>query len=520
MDSPGSTLADLLRDGQLGLDLRAGSSASLGRAVLGGQIIDSPEPARFLSRDWLLLTTGSLVPDDPDQQRRWVQDLCEAGAAGVGLATGPEAFDPAVTTALLEEATRLELPVFTLPSGTSFSDVVAAIHRSSSGDEAPSARLLSMQRVLMDALGEPNPGAAVLERLAELIDAVVGRVTAGGHVVACTATLPEPELADALHGQSAPSVELETSVGAGFAIPINDPAQVERHWLVVINPGRRRTLHALARPAARATAPLLAAIGHLERAQYLQELAIRRAIVDGLLSAPERQDQSILAARATACGLDITAGVVAVAAADPFGRISLEKILESTARRFYHRGIPLLSSVRGSYWVGLVAAPITDALLTDELLSTGASLRVGVGRTVTSAGHVSQSWSDARLAIRKGERRATSRIIRYDHLDLATVLVNEIPVDRLKLKIDAWLVPLHANPIILEALTTYLRLDLDVARSARALHLHPNSVRYRLQRAEELIGAPLRSSSTIAALYVILFTDQEGIEDWPAATDA
>ena len=104
-------------------------------------------------------------------------------------------------------------------------------------------------------------------------------------------------------------------------------------------------------------------------------------------------------------------------------------------------------------------------------------------------------------------------MIRYDDLDIGTVLVHEVPLERLAPKIEQWLAPLRENPLAHEALVAYLRYDLDVGRTARALHLHPNSVRYRLARAEELLGVHLRSSETIVALHVALVT--AGADDPP-----
>ena len=83
----------------------------------------------------------------------------------------------------------------------------------------------------------------------------------------------------------------------------------------------------------------------------------------------------------------------------------------------------------------------------------------------------------------------------------------------MKAEVDtpAWLAPLTENPLVLEAVQAYLRYDLDVGRAARCLHLHPNSVRYRLTRAEDLIGARLRSPETIVALHVALGAQCETI---------
>ena len=51
--------------------------------------------------------------------------------------------------------------------------------------------------------------------------------------------------------------------------------------------------------------------------------------------------------------------------------------------------------------------------------------------------------------------------------------------------------------------------DLDVVRTAAALHLHPNSLRYRLARVEKLLGRSLKQPSTIAGLYIAILASPE-----------
>lgn len=48
--------------------------------------------------------------------------------------------------------------------------------------------------------------------------------------------------------------------------------------------------------------------------------------------------------------------------------------------------------------------------------------------------------------------------------------------------------PLEAKPELLQTLETYLRHDLDRRRTATALHVHPNTVDYRIRRITQLAG--------------------------------
>jgi purine catabolism regulator len=128
---------------------------------------------------------------------------------------------------------------------------------------------------------------------------------------------------------------------------------------------------------------------------------------------------------------------------------------------------------------------------------------VGVAAAIDDAMAIAPSWSAALVALNSAIRMEKP-ILRYDDLTFPSVLLNEVPLERLTPKVVAWLEPLDDNPRIRETLQSYLDHGLDVRATARALHLHPNSVRYRLSRAEVLLGAPLRSPETIVALHVAL----------------
>ena len=96
------------------------------------------------------------------------------------------------------------------------------------------------------------------------------------------------------------------------------------------------------------------------------------------------------------------------------------------------------------------------------------------------------------------------RIVRFEDLDLGAFVVSEIGPERLGPKVAAPLAVLRGNPPLEEALIAYFAHDLDIVAAAKALHLHPNSIRYRLSRVEQLLGRSLRSPATIAELHIAM----------------
>jgi DNA-binding PucR family transcriptional regulator len=64
--------------------------------------------------------------------------------------------------------------------------------------------------------------------------------------------------------------------------------------------------------------------------------------------------------------------------------------------------------------------------------------------------------------------------------------------------------PLESESHLLQTLEAYYAADLSVPRAARALRIHPNSLRYRLGRIEEIARLPLSSPRTVTVLYLAL----------------
>jgi purine catabolism regulator len=70
--------------------------------------------------------------------------------------------------------------------------------------------------------------------------------------------------------------------------------------------------------------------------------------------------------------------------------------------------------------------------------------------------------------------------------------------------VEEVLAPLGAP--LLEALREYFARQMDVNAAAQAMHVHPNTLRYRLGRIEHILGRSLRDPAVIAELHLALLT--------------
>jgi len=258
---------------------------------------------------------------------------------------------------------------------------------------------------------------------------------------------------------------------------------------------RRGFISKLAKPAAEATAPLLAAMARLGDVVRDQEQAVKAALLEEALEPVAARDLPPLAARAAAFGIDFEQPARLVVLR---GAAHRDLVARLDAHRIAH-----LVQRRDDSLMALVQGAEADVL---AALGELAGAAIGVGRTVSAISDVRHSLRDAELAV----SHCKQGIVRFEDFDLGTFMVSEIPPDRLGPKVDEILSVLRANPPLHEALRAYFDHDLDIAATAASLHMHRNSLRYRLARVEQVLGRSLKQPATVAAVYIALVA--EGVE--------
>jgi purine catabolism regulator len=471
-------LGDIL---ELGLTLRAGPADAAERPVEGAAVIEVPDPSRWIAPGWVLLSAGvRLEGCGDDDFRRLVAECDEAGIAAIAFGIGP-VFDE-LPEPLLEEGERRGYPILAVPRDTPFMDVVRFVDAAIMGSDEPLfRRLSSLQRFVVDALRDPEPEPAVVERLARFMDAGAAVLDAAGKPEITHGNAPFETLWRGVEGA------VDADGWHAVVTPLAARAGGEPRWLVLASP-RAGFNGTLAKRAAETTAPLLVAMERLKEVAHEQELAVRGALLDEALAGG---DAASLTARAAAFGLDFAEPArVVLARGDT--RVLRHELEEALA------GIPHLLSEHAGCVVVLAQAPL-------ERLEVAVEPCAGIGRSVSGIGAVRESLRDAELALERAASEDT--VVAFEHFDLGTLLLSEASPERLEPKVAEVVATLRENPALYEALVAYFEHDLDVPATAAELHLHPNSLRYRLARIEEVLGRSLKRPATIAELHIALLAD-------------
>lgn len=493
------TLGQLLDEDALGLRLVVGEESDRARVVAGAHVIDVPNPSAWVDRGWLVLTAGTVLQRDPDAVGEIVRDLAAAQVAG--LAFGLEPVFDEIPEPLLEAAREHGLPVLAVPRHTPFREIVERVVRASlSEDVRVTQRLVAMQRYLMDALGEEEPRQTAIERVSALVRGEVALLTREGRVDLATGPVPVSELWAAIQARPRTTLDLDCAGAPWVAVPVLTRDGELLRWLVAA--ARQAGSAQLVKAAAQAAVPLLSAIDRLAATQRRQDRAIRSVVLERLV---DGDADPVVLAQASELGFERerpATALVAAARGDADGR---EQVLSTVEQALDHSRLPFAAAVRGDCVVVVVQGP-EEAVerLSETVRDSPAASGVGIGGAHPLRGGMERSYREAELAAAHAGGADGSQVVPFASLGATTAILAEVPLAPIRDRAEPLFERLARQPAALETLIAYFDNDLNVSTTAVQLHLHPNSLRYRLSRIEEAIGAPLREPAVIAAVYLAL----------------
>ena len=227
-------------------------------------------------------------------------------------------------------------------------------------------------------------------------------------------------------------------------------------------------------------------------------LARRTEVVRGLL---ESDDADVVEA-SKALGYDLDRWVLAAvlwdtgSAADPGARHDGLEAQAAVAARAagVARAFTLATGEAGLWaWIATPEPPdvgvVTAALQTSLLAGQG----VGLGTPAPGLPGFRIGHAEAMLARRVAELGGSDGVVRYDDVELVSLASADL--ERLARFVRRTLGPLtaddEATARLRETLAAWLAEGGNARRAAERLHAHKNTVLYRLQRAQLLLGRPL-----------------------------
>ncbi len=469
----GVTVDDLLSYPALQLRLIAGG-AGLHRSVSWAHVSELDDPTPWLLGSEMIMTTGIAMPRSAAGQRGYLERLDDAGVAA--LAVSAQLRMPPLRRAFFDAAEERGMPVLEIPLAVPFmavaQEVAAAVQEDARHRLGAQLQVFGALRWLTS---ENLDTATLFRRLEKL---------SGYDIYLCT-----PQGRPLLPGVPAPdtsvipgSADAPPTIPGGFALPVPSPGGPAGFLIAFEREG--------ARPAGLAVVQHIATVAALQVAMVRTERETLR-----------REGAEILA--------ELLQGALEPAVAR---RHLLRHSIEGETVLAVVRGVtedavlraledqPCLLLKRGEDRYLLGSPGLGDAVESlsgvaagmSRPFSPGTPLRIAQREALWAASHAVAS---GRALVRYGDD-VTGRWLPDDPAALTDLVEHVLGEAR---RYDAG----HGSRL-LPSVRTWMERDRRTDEAAAALHVHPNTLAYRLRRFSELTGRDLSSTGAFAEVWLAI----------------
>ena len=575
-DTPSQiTLGDVLGQTYLGLRLVVGSNNDLKRLVSGAHAIEVANPSRWVSSNWLALTTGLRLKSRPQAQRELIQELKASGITALGFGLGVN-FN-AIPKALIEEAEALEFPLFSVPYTTGFAEVIAFVNQSLASPHLNTLlRFVSMQDYLLSSLSEPAPLSSICNRMSQLLRVEVMILGTQYEIIAFDQRHNDvnrhKEVAEAVkrqlqielpHLENASSSQRKDKTGhhfrpwtpsslnesefdkedrveaaeyvsavidfntidlAGTAISVGSRHAIVG-WLVTLDTAVSGSSAHLRLPLLRSTAHLIAATLQ-QRENSLRATDIkRRTLMKELATNPSIQQnqtssESHTSLRRHSVENLISIGIETESAGwilhiEPFelprrGSLTINELNQIATKVVY-----LLKS---PYLIDLLPKGVAIYVQDEDFefesfvnaLVESTSFLIGISERYVGLRHLPQMMREAEycLSLLRETHSMTGnigdRVRSFQELSLTEFVESYVPKTVLRQRRLSLIEPILNQPTLIRTIRVLLKQNLDINSAAKELDIHPNSLRYRVQKVESELGISLRDFHDSVELFLAL----------------
>jgi purine catabolism regulator len=541
---PGLSLRTVLEmDCLRGATVLAGHGG-LDKMVSRLNVMEVPDILPWVRPNELLLTTGYPLRSIPETLPALVQELADRGLAGIGVKLGR--YLDELPADMLAEADRVGLPVIALPDGVGFDDVINQVLTAVLNRQAVVlARADEVHRALVDIVLTGGGLEMLCAELAGILSGAVMVTSTDGRVMASDGLAGEVEAALALDCfdasgrflvESEPVGTRPSATGLGTTKPCatkpgaTEPGDQARARRAVVRIAAGSLDHGRL-VAFSAERELTGDDVHiLERAAAIAALAITKAQAVSAVESKYQADflRDALAGRAGTAehvvahahslGWDIGRRmVVVVAAADPtptlaqlapeelrplqerFATAWAQAVRQRDARApvvgFSHEVVTVLG-VSEDADTESITRTVRELVrhVTGEGGGGRRSFSTGISRPVSSPDQLAGAYEQALKAVSVGRQMSgPSALTHFDGLGIFRLLTLVPDTAELRGFAAEALGELITNDTPENAdlrMTLGVLLDtgLNVAESARILHFHYNTLRYRIVKLERMLG--------------------------------
>lgn len=496
-------------DAMRGARIIAGADG-LERPVRRLNMMTVPNIVRWTKQDEFLLTTGYPLPRQPEEFCRLIEQLAANGLAGLGVKL--DEYLAEVPSAAVELADRAGFPIVVIPATSPLDDVLSQAFETIVNRQA--AALARRQEIHDAFLRIALTGGG----LARLSDELAGFLP-GADVVICD-PVGYPLAATSRSGANSSSFRDAAGLvdTTRLIAGVHKDAETGMRWAAgVIRAGDMRYGFVLAvggqqgLPAVAGLAVEQAAlVAALEITRDLAVLAVEQRFASNALHdlvTGTAADFDDALARAVRFGWDLQRPLAVLVArqcgaehTDEPARqqeASVLRAVELWTQAVRERDKNAAVAGFATELVAVVGAADAEALArkvhADITASAGRAYAVGVSQVAAETLEIPRLYEEARVALQAGLRLSgTGAVTTFAGLGLYRLISNVSQAELRAFAHDTLgpvlELPEPARSDLLKSLAVLSSNRFNVAETARVLHYHYNTMRYRVTKLERMLG--------------------------------
>lgn len=520
----GVTVREALRLGALSKARVVAGHGGLDNIIRYVSVIEVPDAVRWFQGYELMITAAYSYRHSEEALVQLVEDLVCADAAALAICYS-QRYLGTIPQKVIDRANELNFPILELPLDVKYIEIITPVLTAIVNRQAQHLDLALRTHLELENLVIKGAGLeAMVRRIAELLETPV-LLLAPTYQARCLA-VPEETLAGlqrvdwrAAFASARPDVEHGSTIVVGEVEGISFAAvALGTHTLVLghlVSLGMEEldtTRFLLSQCSMPLTVELL-----MERSRQEAELRLQRDFFEDLFNG--EMSSEVAARRAKAYGIDLSGCSCVVVAdidslAQQFLKSGEESKVQTLKEELKRIGSALVEEeARGGLVVSrsdsMVILPRFPGLGREEVLARAkrlarrvcleaadrlapATVSVGVGAYCAEVGELWRGFRTAQGAIEIGRRLSgPSSVHCWDDLGPYQLLLTLKGSNEAAGFVRRNLAPLLENSRSEELLSTLeavLAYGGNVERAAARLHLHRNTVRYRLEQMRRLLG--------------------------------
>ncbi|OIK14973.1 hypothetical protein BIV60_10590 [Bacillus sp. MUM 116] len=489
------TIRELVSNPHLQTKVIAGT-AGLERHITWAHVCELPDPAPWMTGGELIMTTGLAIPRLAQEQETYLKRLIDGRVSGIAIAEGM--FAPELTNPLLAEADRNNFPILLTAYEVPWMAISRAVADANTHKEhSRVVQTLRVYEIARQFIHTTSP-AIILGMLGEIINCTIYVIDpVNRKPLFHDGKLSNPILdmhvdircRDISHSFTIQRLEQNEAKGVQMSVPSSRPALLVAITHSSVIPDNLVLRH---------IATIVGLVVEKDTGLHERQRRLGAEILTGLIEGRITADAASLLLAEHELENEHLCIVACSVEAEQFDHAWLHLQL-------YASGIPHLLTRRENVLVILL--PSTAVALSGLQAELPTNIRLGISNTIKHSTRTQEAYQEALWALRAAETHEKTVVYYSEESPVSPFLPRSMSEARELVEQilgDLLAYDTRHNSQLPLTLYVYLRENRSWQGAAKTLHIHKQTLVYRINRIEQITGRRLDDTSNVAELWLAL----------------